>query len=90
MTAQRAIATFTVPVPAEQGVRCAECVSRVCAQVETVPGVARVECDPRGTMRVEYDLTRVSEADLSAATERYGLELAGVYEHAAWHVTGLD
>ena len=90
MTAQRAIATFTIPVHAEQGVRCAECASRLCAQVEVLPGVTRVECDPGGTMRVEYDLTRVSEADLSAATERYGLELAGVYEHAVWHVTGLD
>lgn len=90
MTAQRAAATFRIPSHADKGVRCQQCASRLCAQVEEMPGVARVECDPRGTLRVEYDPSRVSEADLSSATERYGIELAGVYEHAVWHVTGLD
>ena len=90
MTVQHSIATFTIPVHAEKGVRCAECAARVCAQVEAMPGVARVECDPRGSMRVEYDSGRVSESDLAAATDRYGIELAGVYRHAVWHVTGLD
>jgi|GEM_PF-3048302 len=90
MTERLAAATFKIPPHADKGVRCLQCASRLCAQVETIEGVARVECDPRGTMRVEYDSSRVSEADLSVATERYGIALAGVYAHAVWHVTGLD
>lgn len=87
---ERATASFELPTHAEKGVRCAECTSRVCARVETLPGVFRVECDARGEVRVEYDPDRVTEEDLDAATRRYGVELAGVYAHAVWRVTGLD
>ena len=90
MSEQRATATFELPTPAEKGVRCAECANRVCAQVESVPGVLRVECDMRGEMRVDYDPGRVSEEDLDSATRRFGVDLAGVYAHALWCVTGLD
>ena len=90
MSADHATATFDIPVPAEQGLSCAACASRVCAQVEAMPGVLHVDCDTRGRMRVEYDPGRVSESDLDVETRRYGAELAGVYAHAVWHVTGLD
>jgi len=87
---QRATATFELPTPAEKGVRCAECANRVCAQVGSMPGVFRVECDMRGEMRVDYDPGEVSEEDLDAATRRLGVDLAGVYAHAVWRVAGLD
>lgn len=86
----RATATFELPLSAEKGVRCARCASRVCAQVEEMQGVLHVECDPRGEMRVDYDPDRVTSAQLGMATERFGAQLAGVYAHATWHVTGLD
>ena len=90
MTTDRATATFELPGHVEGGMRCAQCDSRVCAQVEAMPGVLRVECSDKGPLRVEYDPTRVSESDLDVETRRYGAELAGVYAHAVWHVTGLD
>lgn len=90
MSEARSTATFELPTHAEGGVRCTECTSRVCAQVETVPGVLHVECDARGSVRVDYDPDRVTEDDLDAATRRFGVELAGVYAHAVWCVTGFD
>lgn len=90
MTGAHATASFELPTPQERGVRCAQCASRVCSHVESVPGVLHVECDARGEMRVDYDPDRVSEEDLDAATRRFGVELAGVYAHAVWSVTGLD
>lgn len=87
---QPSSATLTVPVRATGGVRCAECVGRVCAEIESVRGVLRVECDPRGTMRVEYDAAIVELGELESAAERLGAHLAGTYEHAVWRVTGLD
>ena len=91
MTAPRPTsATLSVPVRAESGVRCTECVGRVCAEIEALPGVSHVECDPRGTMRVEFDASRVSVEELEESASRFGIELGGVYEHAVWRVTGLD
>ena len=90
MTPQRETATLELPTHAEKGVRCAECASRVCAQVEQLEGVMRVECDPRGLMRVDYDASRISSADLEAETRRFGAELEGVYRHAMWRIGGLD
>ncbi len=91
MTApQPATATLTAPVRVESGVRCAECVARVCAQIERVPGVLRVECDPAGTMRVEFDEKDITLEELEESARRYGVQLAGVYHHAVWRVTGLD
>jgi Zn2+/Cd2+-exporting ATPase len=91
MSAERASATFTLPSHAEGGTRCAQCSSRLCAQVEAMPGVLHVDCDARGaSMRVDYDPGQVTEADLDDATRHYGAQLAGVYAHAVWRVTGLD
>jgi hypothetical protein len=90
MSAERASATFELPVHAGAGHRCTQCESRVCARVEELPGVLRVECEASGPMRVEFDPTRVSQEQLDAETRRYGAELEGVFAHAVWHVTGLD
>jgi hypothetical protein len=90
VSAERASAAFDLPVHADAGHRCAQCESRLCARVEELPGVLRVECEANGPMRIEFDPSQVSEADLSAATRRYGAELEGVFAHAVWHVTGLD
>ena len=90
MTPERASATFELPVHGEAGHRCASCESRLCARVEEMPGVLRVECESNGPMRVDFDPSQVSEQELSAETRRYGVELEGVYAHAVWRVTGLD
>lgn len=90
MSAERASATFDLPVHGDAGHRCAQCESRLCARVEELPGVLRVECESNGPMRIEFDPSQVTEEDLSAETHRYGAELEGVFAHAVWHVTGLD
>jgi len=90
MAVRRESATLELPAHAEKGVRCDECASRVCAQVEQLEGVLRVECGPRGTMRVDYDAAVLAVADLESATLRFGAELEGVYRHAMWRIGGLD
>ena len=90
MSTERASATFELPTHGGAGHRCAECASRLCGRVESVPGVLRVECEAAGPMRVEFDPSLVSQEQLDVETRRYGAELEGVYFHAVWHVTGLD
>ena len=90
MSAQRASAAFELPKHGEGGHRCAQCESRLCAKIEELPGVFRVECEGSGPMRVEFDPGVVSKAALGEATHRYGAELEGVFAHEVWHVTGLD
>lgn len=90
MTSQRQTATLELPIHAERGIRCAECGARVCAQIEQLAGVSRVECDSAGSVRVEYDADRLSAEDLAAHTRRFGAELDGVYRHALWRIGGLD
>jgi Cd2+/Zn2+-exporting ATPase len=62
----------------------------MCARVEEMPGVLRVECEAVGPMRVEFDPSRISEDALGAEMHRYGAELAGVLAHAVWRISGLD
>lgn len=92
MSAARApmSAVLTLPVVPGSGIRCAGCVSRACAQMESLPGVIRVDCDPRGTVRVDYDAQRTSHAQLEAAASRLGAEVSASFMHAVWRVTGLD
>jgi hypothetical protein len=90
MSAERASATFDLPTHGGRAHRCAQCESRLCARVEEVPGVLRVECESSGPMRVEFDPSQVTKEQLDVETRRYGAELEGVFSHAVWHVTGLD
>ena len=90
MSVERSTATLELPTHADKGVRCAECAARVCAQVEEITGVLRVDCDPRGVMRVDYDASSLSLEDLVAATSRFGAALESVYLHALWRIGGLD
>jgi Zn2+/Cd2+-exporting ATPase len=90
MSPQRASATFELPTHGEGGHRCARCESRLCARVEEIPGVLRVECEANGPMRVDFDPERISEDTLDAQTRRFGAELEGVFAHAVWRITGLD
>ena len=90
MSAERASAAFDLPVHGDAGHRCAQCESRLCARVEELPGVLRVECESNGPMRIEFDPSLVTEQELGVETRRYGAELEGVYAHAVWRVTGLD
>jgi hypothetical protein len=90
MSAEHASATFELPAQGAGGHRCAQCESRLCARVEAMPGVARVECEGGGPLRVEFDPERITQDELDAETRRYGAELEGVFVHAVWHVTGLD
>ncbi len=87
---KRATATLQIPLPAEKGVRCAQCTARVCAGIEQLDGVLRVECDDRGAMRVDYDESRLTAGELEAETVRQGAELRGVFEHGMWRIGGLD
>jgi copper chaperone CopZ len=87
----RAVATFALPVGDSSPVRCAACANRACEAIGQVPGVSKIECDAAGgSVRVEFDESRVAEADLAAEMDRFGLELASSVRHAAWRVTGLD
>ncbi len=90
MSPQRATATFELPAHGEGGHRCQRCESRLCARVEEIPGVLRVECEASGPMRVDFDPGRISEDALGNQTLRFGAELEGVYAHAVWRITGLD
>lgn len=88
---ERASAVFEIPAPQVARVRCLECADRACDVLQQVPGVAKVECDNGATtVRVEFDPGRITEADLAAELDRFGLELAEAKRHAAWRVTGLD
>jgi hypothetical protein len=90
VSAERTSATIDMPEHGGGGHRCASCASRLCARMEEVSGVTRVECEAGGPMHVEFDPAVVSRQQLDAETHRYGAELEGVYAHAVWHVTGLD
>ena len=86
-----ATATFDLPGDGSSRLRCSACAKRACEALGEVPGVARIDCDAAaGTVRVEYDPSRLSEADLSAEMDRFGLELSKSVHHAAWSVAGLD
>jgi len=88
---ERANATFELPHRSGATLRCAACANRACEALGDVPGVSRVECDAAGaSVQVEFDPTRITEADLGSEMERFGLELAETVHHAAWRVTGLD
>lgn len=88
---ERATAVFDLPAPQVASVRCIECASRACETLQSIPGVAKVECDTgSSSVSVEFDPARVTEADLGAELDRFGLELAQSTRHAAWRVTGLD
>lgn len=87
----RATATFEIPATQVSRVRCTACASRACEALGKVPGVTRVECDHQGgTVRVEFDPARITEADLALETERFGMAMAESVHHDAWRVTGLD
>ena len=90
MTVHRATATLDVRALVERGLRCRECEARVCSRVEDIDGVLRVECDPSGSMRVDYDSDRVTPDDLDAEARDFGVELESVYEHGLWSIGGLD
>jgi len=42
------------------------------------------------SVRIEFDPARVTEADLAVEMDRFGMELADSFRHAAWRITGLD
>lgn len=87
----RATATFELPTTAPSPVRCTACANRACEALGEVPGVARVDCDAVGaTVSVEFDPSRVSEADLVVEMDRFGMDLAQSVRHEAWRITGLD
>ena len=90
MTVQRVTATIEVPTRDRRGPRCSECVARLSARVEEVPGVLRVERDAAGDLHVEYDAAIASSAGLRAVAREYGAQLEGVYAHMLWRVEGLD
>lgn len=88
---ERTTATFELPSAPVSTMRCTACANRACEALVDVPGVMRVDCDSAGTsVSVEYDPGRVSESDLVAEMERFGLSFAEAVRHAAWRVTGLD
>ena len=80
MSAERATAMLEIPARGGRAVQCSECTARVCARVEQVPGVLRVECDAGGDL----------PASLRFAAIEFGAELEGVYEHEVWRIEGLD
>jgi Zn2+/Cd2+-exporting ATPase len=90
MSPERASATFDMPTHGEGGHRCVRCESRLCARVEEIPGVLRVECEANGPMRVDFDPERISEDTLDVQTRRFGAELEGVFAHTVWRIVGLD
>ena len=75
MTVQRVTATIEVPPRDRRGPRCSECVARLSARVEEVPGVLRVERDAAGDLHVEYDAAIASSAGLRAVAREYGAQL---------------
>ena len=90
MSPERATAMLEMPARGGQGARCSECAARVCARVEQVPGVLRVECDAGGDLRVDYDVGLVTPASLRSVAHEFGAELECIYEHELWRVDGLD
>lgn len=91
MSSERANATFQLPASPASGLRCTACANRACEMLGEFPGVGKVECDTGGAaVRIEFDPTRVTEADLSVAMDRFGLHLAETAYHCAWRITGLD
>lgn len=88
---ERASAVFDIPSPRVSRMRCVECANRACRTVGDVPGVLKVDCDSSATsVRVEFDPGRISESDIAAELDRFGLELAESTRHAAWRIIGLD
>lgn len=86
-----ATATFELPSTPVSSLRCTACANRACETLSGVPGVTKVDCDAVGSaVLVEYDPGRVSEADLTAEMERFGLSLTETVHHAAWRITGID
>ena len=87
----RASAVFDLPAPRVSRLACQECAGRACETLAGIPGVAKVECDAAGgSVQVEFDSARVTEADLLVELERFGMQLAESHRHAAWRITGLD
>lgn len=87
----RATAVFELPATPVSTLRCTACSNRACETLASIPGVAKVDCDARGAaVTVEYDPARVSESDLGAEMEHFGLSLAETFRHSAWRVQGLD
>ena len=87
----RAVATFDLPRDESSRLRCTACANRACEALRERVGVMRIDCDiPASAVRVEFDPSAVSERELAAQMERFGLELARSVRHAAWRVTGLD
>ena len=87
----RAVATFDLPGDESSRLRCTACANRACEALGDLVGVIKIDCDiPASAVRVEFDTTVVSEPELAAQMERFGLELARSVRHAAWRVTGLD
>lgn len=88
---EKASAVFDVPAPRVSRMRCVECANRACRTLGEVPGIAKVDCDSdASSVRVEFDPARISEADIAAELDRFGLELAESRRHAAWRIIGLD
>ncbi len=84
-------ATFDIPAGGFDRIRCAECAARACDALRQIPGVTKIECEEqRGTVQVDFDPARVSEADIRVELEHFGLREAERVVHHAWRVTGLD
>ncbi len=87
----RATATFDLGETVDSPLRCTACTSRACESLGRMPGVAKVDCDAKGAaVSVEFDPALISERDLAAEVERFGLEMASSVRHVAWRVIGLD
>jgi Cd2+/Zn2+-exporting ATPase len=90
MSEERASAQFDLPPREGEERRCAECETRLQDRIGVMPGVVSAECDAGGPIRVEFDPSKVTEAELAAETLRHCAELDEAYAHAVWRVTGLD
>lgn len=88
-----AIATrvFEMRVLAPSADQCAECASRLCAQVSGIEGVELAQCDHvSATMRVRFDPTLVTPEVIEAEARAAGLRIAQSIAHAAYRLHGLD
>jgi len=80
-----------LPVHMPDGVRCAQCVERLQAAIEALPGVHTVLVDARSwTISVGYDPDTLTAAELEAASRTFGLEIGQALSHASYRLTGLD
>ena len=80
-----------LPVHMPNGVRCAQCVERLQAAIEALPGVHTVLVDARSwTISVAYDPETLTAAELEAASRTFGLEIGQALAHASYRLTGLD